>query len=160
MSTTIGMSTLRASFPPSPPANPTVSAPIEWACLDPAQDVGAVARGRESDRNITRTTERLELAGKDDVERVVVRNCGDEPGVGHQRDRADSRAIPLEATDEFSGEMQRLGGTPAVPEPEDVAAVLDPFDDRRGGFGQRRPQLGETRHHRLVFANSLFEVHA
>jgi len=85
--------------------------------------VGAVARGRDADGDIAGCAKRLDLAGKDGFEAVIVADRGESGGIGGEGDRGHTAALTAKASDELGGEMLRVGGTSAVAEPEDFSAV-------------------------------------
>ena len=76
------------------------------------------------------------------------------------RDIGEVLGISARQADELAREVQCLGGAASVAEPVDGSPGEHTLRDGVCGPRQGRPHRVEVRHHRLVLANSLFEVHA
>ena len=69
--------------------------------------------------------ERLDLAGEDTLEAVIVRDRGEREGVGRQCNGRDRRPVALEPADELGGEVLGVGRATAVAEAENLSTGAD-----------------------------------
>ena len=90
--------------------------------VERAQHIGALARGRDADGDIARSTQSLDLAGKDLFITHVVGRGGQYRAVGGDGDGGDGRTVLDVAHGKLGREMLGIRGAAAIAEEHDLAA--------------------------------------
>src|SRR5204863_819447 len=98
-----------------------------------ADDVGALATGREGDEDIVGGDQGFDLAGEDVLEAVIVGSGGQNRGVGGEGESGETGTIGTEANDQLGSEMDGVGSAAAIAEEDDLAARAE---SGRGLFGE------------------------
>ena len=93
------------------------------ASLHAMNDVRAGAAGGESYENVLRRDKRFDLARENAFEAVVVASGCENGRIGCEGQCGQAAAIGAQPYDKFGGEMQRIGGAPAIAKKNDFAAV-------------------------------------
>ena len=105
---------------------------------DRRDDVGGIARRRDREQHVALGAQRAHLLREHLLERVVVRDGGEDRSVGGQRNRRQLRALALEAADHLGGEMLGVGRRAAVAAGEDLAVGEEARREQVRGAGERR----------------------
>jgi len=98
-----------------------------FECFD---DIGRGPAGADADGDIPFFAEGLELFSKDLAKREVIRNAGEDRGVGGQSDRRKGGAIHNIAVDKFCGEMLGVSRASSISEEEEFIARLETMGDQ------------------------------
>ena len=88
------------------------------------EDVFGVAGGGDAEEDVAGLAERLDLAGEDCVEAIVVACSGEDGGVGGKGDGAEGGAVDGEADDELGDEVLGVGGGASVAGNEELVGGL------------------------------------
>ena len=105
--------------------------------FDGGQHVGRVAAGADGDQHVAGLADGLHLLGVDRGKVVVVADRREDGAVGGQRDGRQTRALALEATHQFGGEMLGVGGRAAIAAGQYLAAGRDAAQYRLDRLGDR-----------------------
>lgn len=85
-------------------------------CGDPFQHVGRIAAGADADGDIAFPTVCEDLAGEHLFVSIVIGDTRDSGHVRSERESGERRAVPMVTTDEFGGDVGRVGRAAAVAE--------------------------------------------
>jgi len=77
--------------------------------LERLQDIRRRPARRNTERNVSWRTERVDLPGKDIIERVVVAPCREQGLIGRQRDGRQGSPFRREPPDELGREVLSVG---------------------------------------------------
>ena len=105
---------------------------------DRRDDVGRIPGRRYREQRVPGGAERAHLLRVHLLERVVVRDRGEQRRVRGERKRGELGALPLEAADHLGGEVLRVGRGPAVAAGEDLAVAEQARREQVRGAGDRR----------------------
>jgi hypothetical protein len=104
------------------------------------EDVGGVAGGGDSEKDVAGLAEGFDLAGKDLIETEVVAAGGEDGGVGGEGDGAEGGAGVGETDDELGDEVLGVGGGASVAGDEELVAGLHGVG---GEFGDSDERVGD-----------------
>ena len=91
--------------------------------MDGSNDVRRPAAGAEAQNGVAGCHQSHDLTTEDLVERVVVSDRGDQPGIRRERNAADRRSIAPVVREQLGREMLRRKGAAAVAAREDAPAI-------------------------------------
>ncbi len=89
------------------------------------ENVRAFAGGGDADSDVALFAERLDLAGEEMIEAVIIADGGEGGCIRGEREGGDGFAVADIAYGQFGGEVLGVGGAAAIAEEQDFSAVLD-----------------------------------
>ncbi len=115
---------------------------------DRLDHVGRIAAGGESDKDIARLSERLNLSFKNIVKTVVIANGREDGRIGVERNARKRNAVAFKAADQFGNEMLGVSSRAAVTAGQHLAVIADGIDQHVDGGGKgSRQHLVALRDH-------------
>src|SRR5262249_36601226 len=103
-------------------------------------DILGVTAGRDREKHVPRLAESVDLLGEPLLVFVVVRDRCQRRGVGRERNRRETRPLPLEAVEQLGGKMLSVRGGTAVSAGEDLPVCEQRLHHDADGVGDRLGQ--------------------